>query len=66
MDSRLSRAQRDIKPANILLADEATGYARLTDVGIARHMDAGSTHVTTGMMGTMGYVSYSHLCVGMT
>jgi hypothetical protein len=26
-------------------------------------MDDGSTHVTTGMMGTMGYVSNSHLCV---
>jgi hypothetical protein len=48
---------RDIKPANVLLADEAIGYARLAVAEIARYMNDSSTHVTTGMIGTMGYVS---------
>jgi serine/threonine protein kinase len=54
-------AYRDVKPANVLIEDEARGYARLGDVGIARHMGVGATHVLTSAQGTPRYEQCRHV-----
>ena len=50
---------RDVKPANILLADAAEGdHVYLTDFGLSRHVHATSGPTRTGaFMGTIDYVA---------
>jgi len=46
---------RDVKASNVLL--DRNGKARVTDFGLARVVDAGGTHVSTAVAGTVGYVA---------
>ena len=45
---------RDVKPANVLL--DADLNVRLGDVGLARALAGGGTHVTTQVAGTSGFM----------
>ncbi|XP_051118406.1 probable LRR receptor-like serine/threonine-protein kinase At5g63710 [Andrographis paniculata] len=53
---------RDMKAANILLDDNFE--AVLGDFGLAKHMDAKVTHVTTQVRGTMGHIAPEYLSTG--
>ncbi|KAJ1473081.1 kinase-like domain-containing protein, partial [Baffinella frigidus] len=45
---------RDVKPANVLL--DADLHVRLGDVGLARALAEGGTHITTQVSGTPGFI----------
>lgn len=53
---------RDLKAANILLDDECE--AILCDFGLAKLLDAGMTHVTTQVRGTLGHIAPEYLSTG--
>ncbi|KAI4974895.1 hypothetical protein ZWY2020_048502 [Hordeum vulgare] len=54
---------RDLKPSNILLADDFT--PKLSDLGLARIGPAGDdTHVSTRVMGTFGYCAPDYALTG--
>ncbi|XP_051136821.1 probable LRR receptor-like serine/threonine-protein kinase At1g74360 [Andrographis paniculata] len=50
-----SIVHRDVKASNVLL--NKNGKARVTDFGLARTVDAGGSHVSTMVAGTVGYVA---------
>ncbi|RWW78421.1 hypothetical protein BHE74_00013367 [Ensete ventricosum] len=45
---------RDVKPTNVLLTD--AGLAKLSDFGVSRVVPPGGNHVSTEVVGTLGYV----------
>lgn len=50
-----SVVHRDVKASNVLL--DKNGRARVTDFGLARVINAGGSHVSTLVAGTVGYVA---------
>lgn len=58
---RRGLVHRDLKPSNILL-DKATGTCKLTDFGIVKDLQPGSTpDLSTTLVGTWAYASPEHI-----
>ncbi|KAJ1478814.1 kinase-like domain-containing protein [Baffinella frigidus] len=53
---------RDVKPANVLL--DADLHVRLGDVGLARALPEGGTHITTQVAGTSGFIDQNYQTTG--
>ncbi|XP_078446677.1 uncharacterized protein LOC144715604 [Wolffia australiana] len=53
---------RDVKPNNVLLADDGRG--KLSDFGVAKVVPPELTHVSTGVKGTRGYVDPEYFADG--
>ncbi|CAI5525093.1 unnamed protein product [Closterium sp. Naga37s-1] len=53
---------RDLKPSNILLGDGME--AKLTDFGMAKQAAEGVSHVSTRVMGTLGYLDPAYMETG--
>ncbi|KAL7220918.1 hypothetical protein ACSBR2_013743 [Camellia fascicularis] len=54
---------RDIKSSNILIDDDFN--AKISDFGLAKLLGAGTTHITTRVMGTFGYVAPEYANSGL-
>lgn len=54
---------RDFKPSNILLDKDWHGH--LSDFGMSKEQEEGQSHVSTRVMGTMGYLDPSYMETGM-
>ncbi|KAI9196021.1 hypothetical protein LWI28_020324 [Acer negundo] len=54
---------RDIKSSNILIDD--TFEAKISDFGLAKLLGAGTSHITTRVMGTFGYVAPEYANSGL-
>ncbi|WOK98447.1 putative receptor-like serine/threonine-protein kinase [Canna indica] len=54
---------RDIKSGNILL--DKHWNPKVSDFGMAKVLDSGSSFVTTRVMGTFGYVAPEYACTGI-
>ncbi|KAF5452192.1 hypothetical protein F2P56_027219 [Juglans regia] len=54
---------RDIKSSNILIDDDFN--SKLSDFGLAKLMCAGTSHITTRIMGTFGYVAPEYANSGL-
>ncbi|KAL6132841.1 hypothetical protein ACLB2K_065080 [Fragaria x ananassa] len=54
---------RDIKSSNILIDDEFN--SKVSDFGLAKLLGAGTSHVTTRVMGTFGYVAPEYANSGL-
>ncbi|CAI7841967.1 unnamed protein product [Closterium sp. NIES-53] len=53
---------RDLKPSNILLGENME--AKLTDFGMAKQAAEGVSHVSTRVMGTLGYLDPAYMETG--
>lgn len=54
---------RDIKSSNILIDDDFN--AKISDFGLAKLLCAGTSHITTRIMGTFGYVAPEYANSGL-
>ncbi|GAA0166545.1 hypothetical protein LIER_21676 [Lithospermum erythrorhizon] len=54
---------RDIKSSNILIDDEFN--SKVSDFGLAKLLGAGTSHITTRVMGTFGYVAPEYANTGL-
>lgn len=53
---------RDIKASNILL--DSRFHARISDFGMARSFQEDESHISTGIVGTLGYIAPEYLALG--
>ncbi|GJP69162.1 hypothetical protein CLOP_g119 [Closterium sp. NIES-67] len=53
---------RDLKPSNILLDKDM--HARITDFGMAKQAASSMSHISTRVMGTMGYLDPEYMETG--
>ncbi|CAI7772847.1 unnamed protein product [Closterium sp. NIES-53] len=54
---------RDFKPSNVLL--DADWTAKLSDFGMCKEQEAGKSHVSTRVMGTLGYLDPDYMETGL-